>query len=33
MGINVNDAFPSNYLKAADLQGRPVTVAMANVNY
>lgn len=33
MGINVNDAFPSNYLKAADLQGRPVTVAMANVSY
>jgi arabinogalactan endo-1,4-beta-galactosidase len=33
MGINVNDAFPSNYLKAADLQGRQVSVAMANVAY
>lgn len=33
MGINVNDAFPSKYLKAADLQGRQVSVAMANVAY
>jgi arabinogalactan endo-1,4-beta-galactosidase len=33
MGINVNDAFPSNYLKAADLQGRQVQVTMSNVGY
>jgi len=33
MGINVNDAFPSNYLKAADLQGRQVQVIMSNVGY
>lgn len=33
MGINVNDAFPSKYLKAADLQGRQVTVNMTNVSY
>lgn len=24
MGININSAFPSNYIKAADLQGRNV---------
>lgn len=29
--MNINDAFPSNYLKAADLKGQVVTVVMANV--
>jgi len=33
MGINVNDAFPSNYLKASDLQGRQVNVNMALVKF
>lgn len=32
MGINVNDAFPSNYLKASDLQGRNVTVTIDRVD-
>ncbi len=27
--MNISDAFPSNYLKAADLQGRNVTVTIA----
>ena len=29
--MNINDAFPSNYLKAADLKGKVITVTMANV--
>lgn len=29
--VNINGAFPSNYLKAADLQGRRVPVTIANV--
>ncbi len=29
--MNINGAFPSNYLKAADLQGREVLVMMAKV--
>lgn len=29
--MNINDAFPSNYLKAADLKGKVITVVMANV--
>ncbi len=29
--MNINDQFPSKYLKAADLQGRNVTVKMARV--
>lgn len=29
--MNINNAFPSNYLKASELQGRDVTVTMANV--
>lgn len=33
MGINVNDAFPSNYLKASDLQGRPLTLSMERIGY
>lgn len=33
MGINVNDAFPSNYMKASDLQGRPLTLSMERVGY
>ena len=31
MGIRVSAAFPSNYLKAADLQGRHVAVVIASV--
>lgn len=31
MGIRVSAAFPSNYLKAADLQGRHVAVVISNV--
>ena len=31
MGIKVSAAFPSNYLKAADLQGRHVAVVIASV--
>lgn len=30
---NINEAFPSNYLKAADLQGRQVTVTMDRAEY
>lgn len=30
---NINDAFPSNYLKASDLQGRQVTVKMDRAEY
>lgn len=30
--MNIGTAFPSNYLKAADLQGRRVTVQIAGVN-
>jgi hypothetical protein len=26
--MNINDAFPSSYIKAADLQGRPVRVTV-----
>lgn len=29
--MNINEQFPSKYLKAADLQGRSVTVKMARV--
>lgn len=29
--MNINDAYPSKYLKADDLQGRKVTVIMADV--
>jgi len=29
--VNINGAFPSSYLKAADLQGRRVTVAIDKV--
>jgi hypothetical protein len=29
--MNISGAFPSNYLKAADLQGRRVTVTIAGV--
>jgi hypothetical protein len=29
--MNVNEAFPSNYLKAADLQGREVPVVVSHV--
>lgn len=30
---NINDAFPSKYLKASDLQGRQVTVKMDRAEY
>lgn len=30
---NINDAFPSKYLKASDLQGRETTVTMDRVEY
>lgn len=30
---NINDAFPSSYLKAADLQGSTPTVTIANVKF
>lgn len=30
---NINDAFPSKYLKASDLQGRQVTVRMDRAEY
>ena len=29
--MRITDAFPSDYLKAADLQGREITVAMTSV--
>jgi len=29
--MNINEAFPSNYLKATDLQGREVPVTISNV--
>jgi hypothetical protein len=29
--MNINEAFPSNYLKAQDLQGREVQVTISNV--
>jgi arabinogalactan endo-1,4-beta-galactosidase len=29
--MNINEAFPSNYLKAADLQGRTITVKISHV--
>jgi len=29
--MNINEAFPSKYLSAADLQGRPATVRMGDV--
>jgi hypothetical protein len=29
--MNINEAFPSNYLKAADLQGRTITVKISRV--
>lgn len=29
--MNVNEAFPSNYLRAADLQGREATVSISHV--
>lgn len=31
--MNINDAFPSQYLKAADLQGRRVTATISEVLY
>jgi arabinogalactan endo-1,4-beta-galactosidase len=31
--MNINEAFPSNYLKATDLQGRQVLVRMDRVEY
>jgi arabinogalactan endo-1,4-beta-galactosidase len=31
--MNINDAFPSNYLKASDLQGRNVVVTMDRVEW
>jgi arabinogalactan endo-1,4-beta-galactosidase len=31
--MNINDAFPSKYLKASDLQGRPANVTISNVVY
>jgi hypothetical protein len=30
---NINDAFPSNYLKAADLKGRSIVVTIDRVEY
>lgn len=30
---NINDAFPSNYIKAADLKGRQITVKMDRAEY
>jgi len=30
---NINDAFPSNYLKASDLKGMPVTVTIDHVDF
>jgi len=30
---NINDAFPSNYIKAADLKGRQVSVKMDRAEY
>jgi hypothetical protein len=30
---NINDAFPSNYIKASDLKGRTVTVKMDRAEY
>ena len=29
--MNINDAFPSKYLKASDLQGRTISVVMSRV--
>lgn len=31
MGININHAFPSKWLKAADLMGKEITVTIASV--
>lgn len=31
--MNINDAYPSNYLKAHDLQGRTVNVVMDRVGF
>jgi len=31
--MNINDAFPSNYLKASDLKGREVVVTIDRVEY
>lgn len=31
--MNINNAFPSNYLKASELQGRDITVTMNSVAY
>lgn len=31
--MNINDAFPSNYLKASDLKGQLVTVLMSDVRW
>lgn len=31
--MNVNDAFPSNYLKSSDLQGRAIRVKIREVAY
>ena len=31
--MNINEAFPSNYLKAADLQGREATVRIDRVEF
>lgn len=31
--MNINEAFPSNYLKAADLQGRPFDLVIGRAEY
>lgn len=31
--MNIDDAFPSSYLKAADLQGRSITVTIADCKF
>jgi hypothetical protein len=30
---NINESFPSNYLKASDLQGRPVVVTIKEIKF
>ena len=30
--MNINEAFPSNYLKASDLQGRSISLHISHVN-
>jgi hypothetical protein len=31
MGFNLNDIYPSNYLKAADLEGRTIKVTIDDI--